>query len=364
MTVGQVMEVLETIAPASWAFSFDRIGLQIGSPSDRADKVAVCLDSSIANIDAAAEMGCSLMIAHHPVIWDPLKSLSPSQPRQKAVMKLIQHGMSFIGCHTNWDCAPGGINDALAEALELTDVKPFGYGNAQEVLKAVVYVPNDEALIQKLINALDEAGAGEIGNYRRCAFYGEGTGTFLPGAGSNPTIGEPGKQEFVNEVRLEMVLPAKLEAKAAAAIRSAHPYEEPAFEFVKIQPLQTVPFARIGRLPHPMSLAELVQHADVKLDTASLAWGEERTVNTVAVVGGAADGDWVGAMNYGADVFLTGEVRQDTAVQVADAGYAILQCGHHATENPGMRALTKRLCGLGVNAHFIEPKPGLGGRPN
>lgn len=364
MTVGQVMEVLETIAPAEWAFSFDRIGLQIGSPSDPADKVAVCLDSSVANIEAAAEAGCQLMIAHHPVIWDPLKSLNPNLPRQKAVMKLIQKDMSFIGCHTNWDSAPGGINDALAEALELTDVKAFGYGNSEEVLKVVVYVPNDEAIIQKLIDALDAAGAGQIGDYRRCAFYGEGIGTFLPGDSTNPTIGQPGQIEKVQEFRLEMILPAKLQSKAAQAIRSAHPYEEPAFEFVKIQPIKSVPFARMGRLPRPMSLAELTQHADMKLDTATLAWGEERTVEWLAVVGGAADGEWQSAMNHGADAFLTGEVRQDTAVQVADAGFAILQSGHHATENPGMKALTARLNDLGVNAHFIEPKPGLGGRPN
>ena len=78
--------------------------------------------------------------------------------------------------------------------------------------------------------AVFDAGGGRIGDYERCSWYTEGTGTFLGGAGSSPDVGQPGREQRVAELRLETVYPEEREAEIVAALREAHPYEEPAFD--------------------------------------------------------------------------------------------------------------------------------------
>src|SRR5437762_10161540 len=101
-------------------------------------------------------------------------------------------------------------------------------GGSRVNRKLIVFVP-PEAL-DAVRDALFEAGAGRIGDYERCSWYTEGTGTFLGGEGTNPALGERGREERVAELRLETVFPAERQAEVVAALRAAHPYEEPAFD--------------------------------------------------------------------------------------------------------------------------------------
>ena len=94
--------------------------------------------------------------------------------------------------------------------------------------KLVVFVP--AAALDAVRDALFAAGAGRIGDYDRCSWYTEGTGTFLGGEGTAPTIGQRGREERVPEFRLETVFPAEREDEVIAALRSAHPYEAPAHD--------------------------------------------------------------------------------------------------------------------------------------
>ena len=94
--------------------------------------------------------------------------------------------------------------------------------------KLVVFVP--EEALDAVREAVFAAGAGRIGNYERCSWYTEGTGTFLGGEAAHPTVGERGREERVPELRLETVYPADREAEVVEALRAAHPYEEPAFD--------------------------------------------------------------------------------------------------------------------------------------
>jgi hypothetical protein len=94
--------------------------------------------------------------------------------------------------------------------------------------KLVVFVPREALDIVR--NALFAAGAGRIGNYERCSWYTEGTGTFLAGEDTAPTVGQRGHEERVSELRLETVYPVECEDKVIRALREAHPYEEPAFD--------------------------------------------------------------------------------------------------------------------------------------
>jgi len=94
--------------------------------------------------------------------------------------------------------------------------------------KLVVFVPSDS--LDAVRDALFAAGAGRIGDYERCSWYAEGTGTFFGGEGASPVLGEAGREEHVQEFRLETVYPAGREAEVVRALRESHPYEEPAFD--------------------------------------------------------------------------------------------------------------------------------------
>ena len=98
--------------------------------------------------------------------------------------------------------------------------------------KLVVFVP--ESALEALRDALFEAGAGRIGDYARCSWYTAGTGTFLGGEDADPSIGERGREEHVPELRLETVFPAERQREVVAALRAAHPYEEPAFDVYEL----------------------------------------------------------------------------------------------------------------------------------
>jgi hypothetical protein len=94
--------------------------------------------------------------------------------------------------------------------------------------KLVVFVPAEALDVVR--DAVFAAGAGRIGDYERCSWFTEGTGTFFGGEGTDPAVGERGQEERVPELRLETVFPADREDEVVAALRKAHPYEEPAFD--------------------------------------------------------------------------------------------------------------------------------------
>jgi len=95
-------------------------------------------------------------------------------------------------------------------------------------VKLVWFVPKDALDVTRA--AVFNAGAGRIGEYERCSWYAAGTGTFEAGEGSDPTTGERGREERVPEFRVETVVPAERVAEVVAALRAAHPYEEPAYD--------------------------------------------------------------------------------------------------------------------------------------
>jgi hypothetical protein len=98
--------------------------------------------------------------------------------------------------------------------------------------KLVVFVPSDA--LDAVRDALFAAGAGRIGDYERCSWYAEGTGTFLGGVGASPVLGEAGREEHLQEFRLETVYPVDRETEIVRALREAHPYEEPAFDLYQL----------------------------------------------------------------------------------------------------------------------------------
>lgn len=363
-TIADVLNALEVIAPSQYAFSFDKVGLQIGDADRDVKKAIVSFDRSLAAAAYAAEQSAQLLISHHPLIWEPLKSVLTTSHVGGTAIKLIQSDVAFIAAHTNWDAAPGGINDTLAQLIGLQDITPFGEAAKSPRVKLVVFAPEDSA--QPMIDAASEAGAGVIGLYKRCAYLSPGIGTFHAPPGTNPAVGDVGGIEQVSEVRIEMVLPERLCGKVSAAITKIHPYEEPAYDFVRLTDSEEHPIGRIGTLSTPKLLVEFASQVNRDLETACWTWGDPvRMISRVAICGGAADDEWQAAKAAGADILVTGEVKQHVALEATESDFALIAAGHYATENPGSKELRNRLATAMPEIEWLyyEPSPGSSGRP-
>jgi hypothetical protein len=227
--------------------------------------------------------------------------------------------------------------------------------------KLVAFVP--QAATQSVLDAVASAGAGEIGAYRRCAFWAPGTGTFEPQPGARPAVGEVGRREEVAEVRLEAVLDPSAKARVEQALLRAHPYEEPAFEFVAVE-TRSWPLGRVGSLRSPMSAGELACLVSGRLGGPCLVYGTQERIERLAVVGGAGAEMWQAATRDGA-AFVTGEVPHHIGLEAADHGRTVIAAGHYATEQPGVEALAARLASALPDVEFetFSPGPGAGGRP-
>ncbi len=363
-SIQTILDALEQIAPSRFAFVWDKIGLQVGSRSQEVQTAVVALDRSLAAIEHTVNQQGQLLLTHHPLIFEPLNKVTNESYEGKAIQKLIKSDIGHIAAHTNWDAAKGGINDAMAQRLWLQDIKEFGMSAGEDTFKLVVFVP--EEAVEAVVDACSTAGAGEICEYRRCAFQTEGFGTYEASELASPYTGAAGQRSSVKELRIEMVCPAHLVKAVRKALISAHPYEEPAFDFYPLIKGAGQSAGRIGKLPDALPLSEFVGRVENALGTKALAWGNPSTlIRKIAVVGGAAESEWRAAQSAGADILITGEVRQHVALEASESGMTIMAAGHYATEQPGCIELRDQMARLipDVNWLLYEPEPGLAGRP-
>ena len=122
VTVQEIFNCLCRLAPLETALSFDNPGLLVGDAAQQVKRAVVCLDCTTGVIEQAVEMGAQLIITHHPVLFTPLKAVTENAVDSR-VYRCVQAGISVISMHTNLDSADGGVNDCLAAALGLKNMK-------------------------------------------------------------------------------------------------------------------------------------------------------------------------------------------------------------------------------------------------
>lgn len=333
-----------------WAESWDAVGLVCGDPSDHVDRIVLAVDAVPATVDEAIECGAQLLVTHHPLLLTGVHGVPAGDPKGRLVHRMIRAGVAHYVAHTNADVANPGVSDALAARLGLIDLLPLDPQNTEVLDKLVVFVPAGAA--GAVIDALAEAGAGRLGDYDRCAWTSDGTGTFRPLDGAQPAIGAVGAVEHVDETRIEMVVPRHARTAVISALRSAHPYEEPAFDLLLQAPLPSRRgTGRVGRLPGPMTLAQFTTHAAKMLP--STAWGvraagdPNRMISKVAVCGGSGGSLTEQARAAGADAYLTADLKHHLVVEAVTErggqGMALIDAAHWATEAPWLDAVADAL---------------------
>lgn len=125
-TASSILQFIESIAPTALKMDWDNVGLLCGRGDKEVRTILVALDPFPHVCDEAVEVGADLLITHHPLIFEPLKAVTSDSTIGQSLMKLIANDIAAINAHTNLDCASGGVNDTLAERLELTDISVIG----------------------------------------------------------------------------------------------------------------------------------------------------------------------------------------------------------------------------------------------
>ncbi|WP_341299789.1 Nif3-like dinuclear metal center hexameric protein [Lysinibacillus sp. FSL H8-0500] len=327
----EIIKVFESWSPKKLAcMDNDPIGLAIGTLNKPVHKVLVTLDVNEAVANEAIDQGCELIIAHHPPIFRRLANIRTDNPAGRLYEKLIKHDIAVYAAHTNLDVAEGGVNDLLADALQLESRTILEETYSENLLKLVVFIPTAQA--EHLRAALAKAGAGRLGDYDACSYTTIGEGRFRALAGANPFVGAVDELHVEEEVKVEVVFPEAIKNRVLKAMLHSHPYEEPAYDIIRLeQQTNIMGLGRVGDLTEEMTLQQFANYVKQQLDVPAVrVVGDlQSTVRKVALVGGDGNKYIYAAKRAGADVFLTGDMYFHTAQDAQAIGLQIVDPGHH-----------------------------------
>lgn len=342
--VQDVIDSIERLAPPHLAESWDNVGLMVGRRDQLVDHVLTVLDVTEEAIEEAIERKCQLIVSHHPLIFKGVKQITSDTVLGRMIARLIKADIAVYSAHTNLDVAKGGLNDLAAAQLGLGQVKGLEMTHSEGLCKLVVFVPATHT--ELVVQALGDAGAGHIGNYSHCAFYGEGTGTFKPLEGATPFIGSVDTQETVSEHRVETIVPKALLPKVVNAMKAVHPYEEVAYEVYDLkEPTVVETIGRQGVLGDTLDLEafmELVKHA---FPQGKPRFGGARVeqISNVALCTGSGAEFIKAAAKAGAQAYVTGDVKYHDMQLARELGIVVADVGHFGTEIGAVSLLASQI---------------------
>ncbi len=331
MKIKEILFELEKLAPLSLQEDYDNAGLTVGNPENETEGCIICLDVGESTIDEAVSKNYGLIISHHPVIFKGLKRLTGQTMTERIVAKAIREDIAICSMHTNLDNIIEGVNRELCRQLGLVNTSILRKTGGL-LRKLVTFCPSGDA--EKVREALFKGGAGHIGEYDRCSFNTEGTGSFRAGENANPFVGEPGEFHFESETRIETIFPAYRQKSILGALFESHPYEEVAYD---IYPLENE-FNRAGagmigelevKIPEEKFLQKIKDVLDIPFIRHSSLLG--KMVGTVAVCGGSGSFLIQDAIQQHADFFISADIRYHQFFD-ADGKIVIVDAGHYETE--------------------------------
>lgn len=360
MKIKDICALLEEFAPPALQESYDNSRLLLGNSNSEVTGVLVSLDVTEEVIDEAIENNCNMIVAHHPLIFGSIKSITGKNYVERTIIKAIKHDVAVYAMHTNLDNVLNGVNGKIADRLNLIN-RSILRSKKDILTKLVVYVP--DAHLTAVREAIFDAGGGVIGNYDSCSFSHSGTGTFRAGEGSNPFVGEKNKLHQELELRLEVVLPNYLTNRVVAAMSAAHPYEEVAYDLIPLaNSWSEVGTGIVGELSEAIDehdLFELLKSA-FNLKTIRHTAFLNRKVKRIALCGGAGSSFLGDAMATSADVYISGDFKYHEFFN-AENRILIADIGHYESEQFTKEVIyeiiTKKIPNFAIRISEINTNP-------
>lgn len=343
MHVGEVVGRLAGLTHPERAAPWDAVGLQVGDPDHDVLTLAVVHEVTEGVTRRLVESPVDLVVSYHPLLFRPVGRLVADRSPGGRAVRLLQAGVAVAVTHTDYDVMRGGMADAMADALGLTDVVGFAPVAASEQAKVVTFVPGEA--VDDVIAALSRAGAGQIGDYEQCAYTSAGEGRFVAGVSTNPTAGVAGTANREPEVRVEMMSPRSRVGSVIAALVDAHPYEEPAFDVYPVESNHALG-GRIGTFDGSWDRLVTIAVEQFQPDGLRLSPIDGVVPRRVAVSPGAGESRIGPATAEQCDVLLSGDISHHRMVEANDRGLSIIDVGHGPSERPGVVRLTSLVADL------------------
>ncbi|PSL33056.1 Nif3-like dinuclear metal center hexameric protein [Chitinophaga ginsengisoli] len=327
MKIRDITNAIAAFAPLQYQESYDNAGLLFGNPDWEATGVLLTLDATEAVIDEAIARKCNLVVAHHPIVFGGLKKINGNNYVERVAIKAIKNDIAVYAAHTNLDNVRNGVCEMMARKLALQHCRVLS--PKRELLrKLYTFVPQADA--EKVRTALFAAGAGHIGAYSECSYSAEGTGTFNGGEGTNPYVGKAGERHHEAETKVEVIFPVYLEQYVIRALLDSHPYEEVAYDVVKLENAYAeVGSGLVGELKEPMDEETFLRWVKQQFDTGCVRYTPLRgkPVKKVALCGGAGSFLLKKAISAGADAYISADFKYheffdaENQIVIADVGH-------------------------------------------
>lgn len=342
MRIKDITNYIESLAPLATQESYDNSGLIVGSPQQEIDKILVTLDCLEETVEEAINQGAGLIVAHHPILFKKIKSLTGKDYVERVLLKAIKNDIGIYACHTNLDNYNQGVNKEIANRLGIEAPEILQPMQGQ-LLKLAVFVPRTHE--EEVSKALFEAGAGSIGEYDNCSFKTLGTGSFRASENSDPFVGKKGEIHYEEEVKLEVILKKHQEGKVLSGMLNAHPYEEVAYDLYALEnKLLNRGAGMIGELKKAKDttayLNEIKQAFKVSVIRHTNLCKKE--VKKIAWCGGSGFFLLGQAMRKQADLYITGDVKYHEFFD-ADNQIILADIGHYESEQFTIQRISELL---------------------
>lgn len=364
--INQVIQSVEKVAPKYWAEEWDNPGLLVGNGGASVDKVLITLDGTGAVVEEAEKVGASLILAHHPVMFRPLKNLRDDNSQAQIPIRLLRKGIAYYAAHTNLDQSALSSSLTLGKALNL-EMVDYLSPVSESLIKLQVFVPEND--VEKVRQALVKAGVGENAtegeeseHYAECFFQSAGVGMFRPLPGAHPALGKVGELARVGEVKLESILPEHSMERAVKAMRKAHPYESPAYDLIVLNNKGAKRgLGAVGYLSEPVELGDfyrdfitllrqnttaagrLFPADNYDLSGIRLAGDLKKKIHKVAILNGSGNSYAGKALAKGADLYISGDIDHHTVLDALEGNMAVCDIGHFLSEAPMLESLLRYL---------------------
>lgn len=331
MTIKNITDCIEEIAPLNYAEDFDNVGLLIGNYNTKVTGVLVTLDTLENIVDEAIEKNCNLIVSFHPIIFSGLKKINGANYVERVVLKAIKNDIAIYAMHTALDNSNVGVNAKICDVLNLKNQQIL-IPKKGMLRKLTTYVPQKDT--EKLRIALFESGAGNIGNYDNCSFNTDGYGTYRGNEDSNPVIGEKGKLHTENETFISVIFEKHQEKNILAALFKNHPYEEVAYDIVSLENThQKIGMGMVGELENEMNEDDFLKHLKKTMNAKCVRHSKllGKPIKKVAVLGGSGSFAISNAINSKADIYITSDIKYHEFYK-AENKIVIADIGHYESE--------------------------------
>lgn len=342
MTVKGLLAILNKLAFNGLAEDWDNVGLQVGDPESQISGCLLGIDVTRELVNHAVETGLNTVIAHHPLIFKPIKNVISDNPTGSLIGEAVKNNINIISLHTNLDMVDWGVSNALAKYMGLLNIQPLRRSSPGYLFKLVVFVPGHATVDVR--DAICKAGGGVIGDYSFCTFSMSGEGTFLGGESTDPYIGKSGKLEKVEELRLEVLVEKNILSEVVAAMIKAHPYEEVAYDIYRLENTKEYGIGKIGDMENGKTVGEIAKLLGESplIGKAGIIGDKSKRVSRVAVCGGSA-GSVLNRAIKQADLLVCGELGHHLELEAAESELNVIVLGHAPSEAFILDVLRKKL---------------------